>query len=223
MKAGGDLVNRGPNARSSLHYTPEDLENSTPIPPDPPFRALRRLLTLLAALLAGVAAGLIVPVLAGFGERGLAVGIATTALILLGVGIRDRVRDPDGRAGSLFNGPSTSGETMKRLLAAAALAAALSCSAAGTQDIQKHGEEYFRIFSILPDGQGILARRCTKLTQSGLCVGAPVLLPADAVKAPAEEKVVRLADPKEDGWHTLQHDNGQKKTVMKMTGREVTE
>ena len=74
---------------------------------------------------------------------------------------------------------------MKRLLAAAALAAALSCSAAGTQDIQKHGEEYFRIFSILPDGQGILARRCTKLTQSGLCVGAPVLLPADAVKAPA--------------------------------------
>lgn len=78
---------------------------------------------------------------------------------------------------------------MKRLLAAAALAAALSCSAAGTQDIQKHGEEYFRIFSILPDGQGILARRCTKLTQSGLCVGAPVLLPADAVKAPAEEKV----------------------------------
>ena len=27
---------------------------------------------------------------------------------------------------------------MKRLLAAAALAAALSCSAAGTQDIQKH-------------------------------------------------------------------------------------
>ena len=55
---------------------------------------------------------------------------------------------------------------MKRLLAAAALAAALSCSAAGTQDIQKHGEEYFRIFSILPDGQGILARRCTKLTQS---------------------------------------------------------
>ena len=90
---------------------------------------------------------------------------------------------------------------MKRLLAAAALAAALSCSAAGTQDIQKHGEEYFRIFSILPDGQ----------------------LPADAVKAPAEEKVVRLADPKEDGWHTLQHDNGQKKTVMKMTGREVTE
>ena len=101
---------------------------------------------------------------------------------------------------------------MKRLLAAAALAAALSCSAAGTQDIQKHGEEYFRIFSILPDGQGILARRCTKLTQSG-----------DAVKAPAEEKVVRLADPKEDGWHTLQHDNGQKKTVMKMTGREVTE
>ena len=39
---------------------------------------------------------------------------------------------------------------MKRLLAAAALAAALSCSAAGTQDIQKHGEEYFRIFSILP-------------------------------------------------------------------------
>ena len=91
---------------------------------------------------------------------------------------------------------------MKRLLAAAALAAALSCSAAGTQDIQKHGEEYFRIFSILPDGQGILARRCTKLTQSGLCVGAPVLLPADAVKAPAEEKVVRLADPKEDGWHT---------------------
>ena len=85
---------------------------------------------------------------------------------------------------------------MKRLLAAAALAAALSCSAAGTQDIQKHGEEYFRIFSILPDGQGILARRCTKLTQSGLCVGAPVLLPADAVKAPAEEKVVRLADPK---------------------------
>ena len=103
---------------------------------------------------------------------------------------------------------------MKRLLAAAALAAALSCSAAGTQDIQKHGEEYFRIFSILPDVQGILARRCTKLTQSGLCVGAPVLLPADAVKAPAEEK---------DGWHTLQHDNGQKKTVMKMTGREVTE
>lgn len=100
MKAGGDLVNRGPNARSSLHYTPEDLENSTPIPPDPPFRALRRLLTLLAALLAGVAAGLIVPVLAGFGERGLAVGIATTALILLGVG----VRDPDGRAGSLFIG-----------------------------------------------------------------------------------------------------------------------
>ena len=93
---------------------------------------------------------------------------------------------------------------MKRLLAAAALAAALSCSAAGTQDIQKHGEEYFRIFSILPDGQGILARRCTKLTQSGLCVGAPVLLPADAVKAPAEEKVVRLADPKEAGWHTLQ-------------------
>ena len=92
MKAGGDLVNRGPNARSSLHYTPEDLENSTPIPPDPPFRALRRLLTLLAALLAGVAAGLIVPVLAGFGERGLAVGI------------RDRVRDPDGRAGSLFIG-----------------------------------------------------------------------------------------------------------------------
>ena len=74
---------------------------------------------------------------------------------------------------------------MKRLLAAAALAAALSCSAAGTQDIQKHGEEYFRIFSILPDGQGILARRCTKLTQSGLCVGAPVLLPADAVKAPS--------------------------------------
>ena len=66
--------------------------------------ALRRLLTLLAALLAGVAAGLIVPVLAGFGERGLAVGIATTALILLGVGIRDRVRDPDGRAGSLFIG-----------------------------------------------------------------------------------------------------------------------
>lgn len=104
MKAGGDLVNRGPNARSSLHYTPEDRENSTPIPPDPPFRALRRLLTLLAALLAGVAAGLIVPVLAGFGERGLAVGIATTALILLGVGIRDRVRDPDGRAGSLFIG-----------------------------------------------------------------------------------------------------------------------
>ena len=92
VKAGGDLVNRGPNARSSLHYT------------DPPFRALRRLLTLLAALLAGVAAGLIVPVLAGFGERGLAVGIATTALILLGVGIRDRVRDPDGRAGSLFIG-----------------------------------------------------------------------------------------------------------------------
>ena len=84
---------------------------------------------------------------------------------------------------------------MKRLLAAAALAAALSCSAACTQDIQTHGEEYFRIFSILPDGQGILARRCTKLTQSGLCVGAPVLLPADAVKAPAEEKVVRLADP----------------------------
>ena len=104
VKAGGDLVNRGPNARSSLHYTPEDFENSTPIPPDPPFRALRRLLTLLAALLAGVAAGLIVPVLAGFGERGLAVGIATTALILLGVGIRDRVRDPDGRAGSLFIG-----------------------------------------------------------------------------------------------------------------------
>lgn len=88
------------------HFTipPEDLENSTPIPPDPPFRALRRLLTLLAALLAGVAAGLIVPVLAGFGERGLAVGIATTALILLSVGIRDRVRDPDGRAGSLFIG-----------------------------------------------------------------------------------------------------------------------
>lgn len=104
MKAGGDLVNRGPNTRSSLHYTPEDLENSTPIPPDPPFRALRRLLTLLAALHAGVAAGLIVPVLAGFGARGLAVGIATTALILLGVGIRDRVRDPDGRAGSLFIG-----------------------------------------------------------------------------------------------------------------------
>ncbi|MFR6358881.1 MAG: hypothetical protein ACLUNV_04235 [Sutterella wadsworthensis] len=44
------------------------------------------------------------PVLAGFGERGLAVGIATTALILLGVGIRDRVRDPDERAGSLFIG-----------------------------------------------------------------------------------------------------------------------
>ncbi|MFR2198834.1 MAG: hypothetical protein ACLS58_06070 [Sutterella wadsworthensis] len=111
---------------------------------------------------------------------------------------------------------------MKRLLAAAALAAALSCSAADTQDIQKHGEEYFRIFSILPDGQGILARRCTKLTQSGLCVGAPVLLPADAVKAPAEEgRAPRRS--KEDGWHTLQHDNGQKKTVMKMTGREVTE
>ena len=54
-------------------------------------------------------------------------------------------------------------------------------------------------------------------------VASGVFAPADAVKAPAEEKVVRLADPKEDGWHTLQHDNGQKKTVMKMTGREVTE
>ena len=87
---------------------------------------------------------------------------------------------------------------MKRLLAAAALAAALSCSAAGTQDIQKHGEEYFRIFSILPDGQGILARRCTKLTQSGLCVGAPVLLPADAARrgegrAPRRSEGGRLA------------------------------
>ena len=108
MKAGGDLVNRGPNARSSLHYTPEDLENSTPIPPDPPFRALRRLLTLLAALHAGVAAGLIVPVLAGFGERGLAVGIATTALILLGVGIRDRVRDPDGAQARSSSGRESS-------------------------------------------------------------------------------------------------------------------
>ncbi len=116
------------------------------------------------------------------------------------------------------------GETiLKRILAAAALAAALSCSAAGTQDLQARGDQYFRIFSILPDGQGILARRCTKLTQSGLCVGAPVLLPADAVKTPAPDKIVRLDNPKEDGWHTLQHDNGQKKTVMKMTGREIAE
>lgn len=90
--------------RSKLHYTPEDLANAAPIPPDPPIQALKPLLTLLAALLAGVAAGLVVPVLAGFGERGLAVGIATSALILLGLGIRDRVRDPNGKSSALLIG-----------------------------------------------------------------------------------------------------------------------
>ncbi len=103
MKTGGDLAeSTQADRRSTLHYSAEDLENSTPIPPDPPFRAVKQLLALLGALLAGVAAGLIVPVLAGFGERGLAIGIATTALILLGIGIHDQVKDPDNRSGMRF-------------------------------------------------------------------------------------------------------------------------
>ena len=109
---------------------------------------------------------------------------------------------------------------MKRLLAAAALAAALH-QAHAERPVRRRGAT--RVRRRRQGARRGETGRCTKLTQSGLCVGAPVLLPADAVKAPAEEKVVRLADPKEDGWHTLQHDNGQKKTVMKMTGREVTE
>lgn len=103
VKTGGDLAeSTQADRRSTLHYSAEDLENSTPIPPDPPFRAVKQLLALLGALLAGVAAGLIVPVLAGFGERGLAIGIATTALILLGIGIHDQVKDPDNRSGMRF-------------------------------------------------------------------------------------------------------------------------
>lgn len=98
------LVKQSGGRPSKLNYTPEDLDNAAPIPPDPPLRAVKPLFTLLAALLAGVAAGLVVPVLAGFGERGLAVGIATSALTLLGLGIRDRVRDSRARSGAVLIG-----------------------------------------------------------------------------------------------------------------------
>lgn len=73
-------------------------------------------------------------------------------------------------------------------------------------------------FEVMPDNQGTLLRRCTKMTQAGLCVGEPVLVSADTIPNPTEDQVVHLDNPAQDGFHTLQLDNGQKKTVRKMKG-----
>lgn len=111
---------------------------------------------------------------------------------------------------------------MKKILAATALLALLSgCTT--TQRIEMNGEEYFRVFQVLPDDQGVLARRCTKLTKSGLCVGDPVLLPHGLIPNPTEDMVAHLDNPADDGFHTFQLDNGQKKTVRKMKGVFVPE
>ena len=111
---------------------------------------------------------------------------------------------------------------MKRLLAAAALAAALSCSAAGTQDIQETAKNTSASSASCPTARAF-SPAAAPSSRRAACASAHPCCSRDAVKAPAEERVVRLADPKEDGWHTLSVTAGQKKTVMKMTGREVTE
>ena len=106
---------------------------------------------------------------------------------------------------------------MKKILAAATLVALLGgCTTA--QQMAWNGEVYFRVFEVMPDNQGTLLRRCTKMTQAGLCVGEPVLVPADTIPNPTEDQVVHLDNPAQDGFHTLQLDNGQKKTVRKMKG-----
>ena len=103
---------------------------------------------------------------------------------------------------------------MKKLIAAAALVALLAgCTAA--QRIQMDGERYFRVFHVLEDNQSVLVRRCTKMTDSGMCVGEPVLIPAPAGQKPAADDIIKLENPQEDGMFTLQLENGQKKTVRR--------
>ena len=110
---------------------------------------------------------------------------------------------------------------MKQLLAAAALVVLLGgCTT--TQQISWNGEEYFRVFEVMPDNQGTLLRRCTKMTEGGLCVGEPVLVPVDVIPNPNVDQIVHLAKPEQDGFQTLQLDNGQKKTVRKMKGTFVS-
>ena len=101
---------------------------------------------------------------------------------------------------------------MKKLMAAAALVALLAgCTA--TQRMQLDGERYFRVFANVE--QGVLVRRCTKMTDSGMCVGEPVLIPAPAGQKPAADDIIKLENPQEDGMFTLQLENGQKKTVRR--------
>lgn len=101
---------------------------------------------------------------------------------------------------------------MKKLMVAVALVALLAgCTA--TQRMQLDGERYFRVFANVE--QGVLVRRCTKMTDSGLCVGEPVLIPAPAGQKPEADTIIKMNDPQEDGMLTIQLDNGQKKTVRK--------
>ena len=57
------------------------------------------LLGLLGAV--AVAVAFAIPALASFGDRGLALGIASFSLVMLGIGLRERAKDEEGRAGTL--------------------------------------------------------------------------------------------------------------------------
>ena len=56
---------------------------------------------ILIGLLAAICIAFIIPALASLGDRALALGIASFSLVFLGIGLRERTKDKEGRAGTL--------------------------------------------------------------------------------------------------------------------------
>ena len=56
---------------------------------------------ILLGLLGAVSIAFAIPALASFGDRGLALGIASFSLVMLGIGLRERAKDEEGRACTL--------------------------------------------------------------------------------------------------------------------------
>lgn len=56
---------------------------------------------ILIGLLAAIGIAFAIPALASLGDRGLALGIASFSLVTLGIGLRERAKDDEGRAGTI--------------------------------------------------------------------------------------------------------------------------
>lgn len=56
---------------------------------------------ILIGLLAAICIAFIISALASLGDRALALGIASFSLVTLGIGLRERTKDEEGRAGTL--------------------------------------------------------------------------------------------------------------------------
>lgn len=62
---------------------------------------------ILLGLLSALAVIFCVPMLVEMGDRGLALGLSILGLGFIAVGVRERTRDPDGRAGTFPMGVGT--------------------------------------------------------------------------------------------------------------------